>query len=81
MDPAIAAQDKIGARQRFSSQIGKYEAHARAREPLLVVCNDIGHDIDTDIVVIRRTGDQVARRSLDFYQAVARRLAGQGGAR
>jgi transposase len=31
--------------------------------------------------VIRRTGDQVARRSLDFYDAVARRLAGQGGAR
>jgi transposase len=32
-------------------------------------------------LVIRRTGDQVARRSLDFYDAVARRLAGQGGAR
>ena len=31
--------------------------------------------------VIRRTGDQVARRPLDFYDAVARRLAGQGGAR
>jgi hypothetical protein len=31
-------------------------------------------------VVIRRAGDQVARRSLDFYDAVARRLAGQGGA-
>ena len=31
-------------------------------------------------IVIRRAGDQVARRSLDFYQAVARRLAGQGGA-
>ena len=30
-------------------------------------------------VVIRRAGDQVAHRSLDFYQAVARRLAGQGG--
>ena len=31
--------------------------------------------------VIRRTGDQVARRPLDFYDAVARRLAGQGGPR
>lgn len=31
--------------------------------------------------VIRRTGDQVARRSLDFYAAVGRRLAGQGGVR
>jgi hypothetical protein len=31
-------------------------------------------------VIIRRAGDQVARRSLDFYQAVARRLASQGGA-
>jgi transposase len=31
-------------------------------------------------IVIRRAGDQVARRSLDFYQAVARRLADQGGA-
>ena len=31
--------------------------------------------------VIRRTGDQVARRSLDFYDAVARRLAGQRGVR
>jgi transposase len=30
---------------------------------------------------IRRTGDQVARRSLDFYDAVARRLASHGGAR
>jgi len=32
-------------------------------------------------VVIRRAGDRVARRSLDFYEAVGRRLAGQGGAR
>ncbi len=31
-------------------------------------------------LVIRRAGDQVARRSLDFYDAVARRLAGRGGA-
>jgi transposase len=31
-------------------------------------------------IILRRAGDQVARRSLDFYQAVARRLAGQGGA-
>ena len=30
---------------------------------------------------IRCTGDQVARRSLDFYDAVARRLASHGGAR
>ena len=30
--------------------------------------------------VIRRTGDQVTRRPLGFYDAVARRLAGQGGA-
>jgi transposase len=29
--------------------------------------------------VIRRPGDQVARRSLDFYDAVGRRLADQGG--
>ena len=29
-------------------------------------------------IVIRRAGDQVARRSLDFYEAVGRRLAGQG---
>ena len=28
-----------------------------------------------------RAGDQVARRSLDFYEAVGRRLAGQGGGR
>ena len=35
---------------------------------------------DGEPIVIRRTGDQVARRSLDFYQAVGRRLAGQGGA-
>jgi hypothetical protein len=32
-------------------------------------------------IVIRRAGDHVARRSLDFYDAVARRLAEQGGAR
>jgi hypothetical protein len=31
-------------------------------------------------MVVRRAGEQVARRSLDFYDAVARRLAGQGGA-
>jgi hypothetical protein len=31
--------------------------------------------------LIRRASDQVARRSLDFYDAVARRLAGQAGAR
>jgi hypothetical protein len=38
-----------------------------------------GRRIDGDRV-LRRAGDQVARRSLDFYDAVARRLAGQGGA-
>jgi transposase len=32
-----------------------------------------------DPIVIRRAGDRVARRSLDFYAAVARRLADQGG--
>jgi transposase len=32
-------------------------------------------------VLIRRAGDRVARRSLDFYEAVGRRLAGQGSAR
>jgi transposase len=32
-------------------------------------------------IVIRRAGDQVARRSLDFYDAVGRRLADQGGTR
>ncbi len=31
-------------------------------------------------IVIRRAGDRVARRSLDFYDAVAHRLAGRGGA-
>jgi hypothetical protein len=31
--------------------------------------------------VVRRSGDQVARRPLEFYDAVARRLAGQGGMR
>jgi len=30
--------------------------------------------------MVRRAGEQVARRSLEFYDAVARRLAGQGGA-
>jgi transposase len=30
-------------------------------------------------IVIRRAGDQVARRPLDFYEAVGRRLARQGG--
>jgi hypothetical protein len=35
---------------------------------------------DGEPIGIRRTGDQVVRRSLDFYQAVGRRLAGQGGA-
>ena len=30
---------------------------------------------------MRRAGDQVARRSLDFYDAIGRRLADQGGAR
>ena len=33
---------------------------------------------DGEPMVIRRIGDQVARRSLDFYQAVGRRL-GQPG--
>lgn len=31
--------------------------------------------------IIRRPGDQAARRSLDFYEAVGRRLATQGGSR
>jgi len=29
-------------------------------------------------IIIRRAGDRAARRSLDFYEAVGRRLAGQG---
>jgi hypothetical protein len=29
--------------------------------------------------IIRRAGDRVSRRSLDFYEAVGRRLAAQGG--
>jgi transposase len=32
-------------------------------------------------IVIRRAGDRVARRSLDFYDAVGRRLAGRAGGR
>jgi len=32
-------------------------------------------------VIIRRPGGQVVRRSLDFYEAVGRRLATQGGSR
>jgi transposase len=35
---------------------------------------------DAAPITLGRAGDQVARRSLEFYQAVARRLAGQGGA-
>ena len=34
---------------------------------------------DGEPTVIRRAGDRVARRSLDFYEAVGRRLAGRGG--
>jgi hypothetical protein len=34
-----------------------------------------------ELIVIRRTGDHVARRSLAFYEAVGRRLAGQGRTR
>jgi hypothetical protein len=32
-------------------------------------------------IVIRRAGDLVARRSLDFYEAVGRRIAGRGRTR
>ncbi len=32
-------------------------------------------------IIIRRTGDHVARRSLEFYEAVGRCLAGQGKTR
>jgi len=37
--------------------------------------------IEGSPVVIRRPGDQAARPSLDFYEAVGRRLATQGGSR
>jgi transposase len=36
---------------------------------------------DPEPVVLARAGDRVARRSLDFYEAVGRRLAAQGGVR
>ena len=36
---------------------------------------------DPEPVVLARTGDRVARRSLDFYEAVGRRLAALAGAR
>ncbi len=36
-------------------------------------------EIGAGAVPISRTGDVVAHRSLDFYEAVARRLAGEGG--
>jgi transposase len=35
---------------------------------------------DSTPIIVGHAGDQVARRSLEFYDAVARRLAGQGGA-
>ena len=35
-------------------------------------------EIGTGAVLIGRAGDVVAHRSLDFYEAVARRLAGEG---
>jgi hypothetical protein len=35
----------------------------------------------TESILLPRAGDVVARRSLDFYEAVARRLANPGGAR
>ena len=34
-----------------------------------------------DPLILTRAGDRVVRRSLDFYAAVGRRLAGLGGAR
>jgi hypothetical protein len=36
---------------------------------------------DPEPLILTRTGDRVVRRSLDFYAAVGRRLAGLGGAR
>jgi hypothetical protein len=36
---------------------------------------------DGEPIVIRRAGDHVARRSLDFYEAVGRCLAGRGRTR
>jgi transposase len=36
---------------------------------------------DPEPVVLARAGDRVARRPLDFYEAVGRRLAAQGGVR
>ncbi len=36
---------------------------------------------DPEPVVLARAGDRVVRRSLDFYAAVGRRLAGLGGVR
>jgi hypothetical protein len=36
---------------------------------------------DPETLILTRAGDRVVRRSLDFYAAVGRRLAGLGGAR
>ena len=36
---------------------------------------------DPEPVILTRAGDRVVRRSLDFYEAVGRRLAARGGAR
>ncbi len=46
--------------------------HRRASKP--------GQGRRDEPIPIRRTGDQVARRSLAFYEAVARRIAAEGGA-
>jgi transposase len=40
-----------------------------------------GRPAEGEPIIIRRAGDRAARRSLDFYEAVGRRLAGQGRTR
>ena len=47
------------------------------RQPLPSSCR---RPAEGDPIVIHRAGERVARRSLGFYEAVGRRLAGQGGA-
>ena len=72
-------EDGVLVRQPCSARRPRPEApRSRASQAVATAGTD---DAASAPIVIGRTGDHVARRSLDFYDAVGRRLAGQGGAR
>jgi hypothetical protein len=51
MDEAVATEDDVGSREISGSQIGTHERPPLVRALALMLCDQSGDDVDTDVLV------------------------------